>query len=492
MPYQLDKPTLLVDPVACRTPEGLRQGITSIVSTIREKGKTVDIQKFHIDDENIGLEEFRSVEQKFASEIAEISKQYGLLLISTWSGSYDRAKKVITTTREKNPDITIGVGGPHIDFAAMHRPDIKVLFQESPGVNFFAYGEGDQTVRNLVSGKKLEEIPGIAFKENGGKIIQNTRRSLVPNLDILAFPQLEENEIKGKKWTYLETARGCPHACSFCSESEKWEEPTEGSNIRYRRKTPKRVLDELQYYYDQGIREIRFSDSTLGANRDLMTICDGIIEKELKISWTSYARVDEVNKMTSEELQKIKRSGCSTLLIGFEAGNDGVLESSGKKYKTNEAYSVVQRLREVGIKIRGSWIVGLPDETEENFQATLEFAEKLKLDTNAIHAYEDQKRKFEEYEFGPLGLESDMPNQAFIELIEQTDFTSVNPDYLEMHILARMTEVKKTFLLPTKMATLLKRIQRFNGLVLDPEFDTRKLIRKPKRHYIPKRALVGI
>lgn len=463
----MNKNVLFVDSLINRRWEGLRGATVSLVSALRNQGIVTDIFPFYAKDTN--LHEFRKNEEKFIQQVAAKTAGYGHLFLSGWTGSWNRMKRIAKEAKQNNPNLRIVAGGPHIDFTEMYRRHLSnpldVLFQEAPEIDVFVFGESEDTIIDLVE-NGCEDTRGLAYR-NGKNFISNGWRTLAENLDELPFPELKPEELSGKRWAYIETARGCRYGCTFCSESLKWSDPTKRGT--YRRKSPNRVIDEIKYYNAHGINHFRFTDSTLTFNPDLEEICDMVDREGLSISWSGFARVNEVLRLS---LKKMKEAGCETLLIGFESGSADELKRMRKGYTKNQANEAVSKLREAGIKIRGSWIIGLPYETEVDFQETLAFAKLLNLDANAVHAYEDQQAKFQAYTFGALDFELDIPNKAFQELIASTALPKAAT---EMHFLPRLCSMKSQSVLSEREQAIYYRIKRFYDFVgnKDKDYDTR-------------------
>ncbi|MFH1451977.1 MAG: radical SAM protein [archaeon] len=444
---------LFVDSLINREYEGHRAAMVSLVSALRSCGAEIKLKPFTLNNPKINYEDFRDSENSFITDIANKSPDYDYLLVSGWTGSWNRTKQIAKVAKQKNPKITVVIGGTHVDFVQMHRRSLQnpldILFQEIPEAEFFAYGECEKTVVDLI---------------RNGKIPKNNLRQLTGNLDDLPFPNLKSEELDGKRWAYVETARGCIYRCDFCSETLKW------SNS-YRRKSPKRVADEIDYYFSRGISHFRFTDSSMTSNPNLEEICEELINRGLHkaITWSGYARVNEVCEVP---LEKMKEAGCETLLMGFESGSEKILKQMRKGYKKSQAYSVVGELKELGIKIRGSWIVGFPNESDDDFEETLSFARDLNLDTNAVHAYENQAEKFRQYHFGTLDFELDMPNEAFNEFVQKTNVTDAST---EMHYLARLNLSNGGMLLSPRERVVFDKVKKFNESVskIDQDYDTR-------------------
>ncbi len=328
------------------------------------------------------------------------------------------------------------------------KDSLAVLHKDCPDINTFVYGESEETIRELLENQKPR---GIGYKTNGS-FIKTGWRKLINNLDDLPFPNLTPDELNGKKWAYLESARGCAYNCSFCSERLKWSNP---GKRNYRYKTPQRVLDEIEYFYSHGIKNLRFTDSTLTLNPTLEEILNKIIERDLgpKIRWSAFVRVNEILKAP---LEKMVKSGCETLLIGFETGSQKILDEMNKGYKKEQAYQAVSKLKSYGIKIRGSWIIS-PSDTEEDFQDTLEFAKSLQLDANAVHIYEDQQDRFRNYKFSDVDFQLDMPNKAFSELAKSLNLRNGSS---EMHYIPRLACIDVDNL-SERERKLVDRVRRF-------------------------------
>ncbi len=118
-------------------------------------------------------------------------------------------------------------------------------------------------------------------------------------------------------------------------------------------------------------------------NREhVMGMCNLIIEKGIKINWTCNSRVDYVDE---EMLAKMGKAGCWLISWGIESANEAILKRARKGYKKEQAFKALHWAHDAGIKNWGYFIIGLPGETEETIQETIDYAKQLPLDIALFH-----------------------------------------------------------------------------------------------------------
>ena len=130
------------------------------------------------------------------------------------------------------------------------------------------------------------------------------------------------------------------------------------------------MIDEIDLLVNKyGVRNIKFADEMFVLNvRHVLGICDLIIERGYDLNIWAYARVDTVK---DNMLDKLKRAGFNWLALGIEAADDKVLTDVDKRYKVDEVYETVRKIKDAGINIIGNFIFGLPEDTAETMQRTL-------------------------------------------------------------------------------------------------------------------------
>ncbi|MDO8647822.1 MAG: radical SAM protein [Candidatus Diapherotrites archaeon] len=311
---------------------------------------------------DMGMEETLQHAVKFAPDLI-------VLLTSTASVKSDGefAKKLKKATGAK----TVAVG---VHASSMPEDTLK------KGFDIIARGEYENTIKDLAAGKKLPKILGITFKEKG-KVKSNKPRPLMHNLDELPFPARKflPNEkyysaIYKNPFTFVLAGRGCPFQCIFCSL------PQVMSGRGYRMRSPQNVVAELEQIKKDfpQLKSILFNDDTLNVNKKhLKELCDLIIEKNISLPWGCYSRVDTIDE---ESAIIMKKAGCYLVKIGFESGNDQILKNMKKGTTTGQARTAVKIFKKAGIQIHGTFVFGMPGETKETIQQTIDFAKELNVD----------------------------------------------------------------------------------------------------------------
>ncbi|MBC7262671.1 MAG: radical SAM protein, partial [Chloroflexi bacterium] len=167
------------------------------------------------------------------------------------------------------------------------------------------------------------------------------------------------------------SSRGCPYNCSYCFKGIV--------GRTYRQRSPGNIIAEIRQVIDQyGIRNFYFIDDLFTIDqRRLEAITEQLIREELDIRWQCLGRVDRVN---AEILRKMYAAGCRRIHFGIESGNEEVLRRIGKGIKLEQVRQAVRWAQEAGIHVKGYFMLGLPGDTEETMQQTVDFAVELNLD----------------------------------------------------------------------------------------------------------------
>lgn len=252
--------------------------------------------------------------------------------------------------------------------------------------DFAVVGEGEISLYELITalrdGLDASSIPGVYSRTTNNFI----KQPLIQNLDELPFPDWEEMDprtyqkaphgalIKNFPVAPITSTRGCPYECVFCASPKMWQRT-------FRLRSPKNVLDEIEYLVKNfGVKEIHFEDDNLTLKRDhVEAICQGILERGIKISWATPngIRADKVDKKL---LELMKKSGCYYVVFGIESGNQYILNNIKKRETLKEIERAIRTAHEVGLMTQGFFIFGLPGETKESIQNTINFARSVPLE----------------------------------------------------------------------------------------------------------------
>ncbi|MDO8721501.1 MAG: radical SAM protein [Syntrophales bacterium] len=311
-----------------------------------------------------------------------------LIVIDTSTPSIENDIRVGEELKRKLPQSFIVLVGTHVSAL----PEETLLKNDS--IDAVARREYEMTIRELAS--LLEELPlppqrrddlrkvaGLSFRSNG-KVIHNPDRPYMKNLDDLPWVSktykrhLRIQDYFNPNALYpmvtLITSRGCPFRCSFCVY------PQTLTGREYRFRSIEDIIGEIEFVVREfpEAKSIFFEDDTLTANKKrCLRFSEAIIEKGINIPWTANSRVD----LDLETMLRMREAGCRELCVGFESGNQHILDSMRKGIQLERMFQFMKDARQAGILIHGCFILGFPGETEENIQETIRLAMKLNPDT---------------------------------------------------------------------------------------------------------------
>lgn len=297
------------------------------------------------------------------------------------------AQEVAKVVRAFDDSITTVIGGLH----ASAQP-VRIL-EDYPCFDLVVYGEGEYTLAELLkalqTGKDLAGIDGLAYRQNG-EILVTSPRPFTKNLDEFPFPDrstLDHAKYKPNIVTFnylrlpttgIIAGRGCPYQCFHCSKGV-W-----GSTLRYR--SAENIFQEILHcVQEEGIRDFRFYDDILtlphGPIKDL---CNMILDNGLKISLNCYSRIDHITK---DLLQLMRRAGFYHIKYGIEFGSEHALKLSNRRTTLDQARAAIAMTKEVGIMIKGNFMMGIPGETIEDCEKTISFAKEISPDLVSFNLY---------------------------------------------------------------------------------------------------------
>ncbi len=304
------------------------------------------------------------------------AKNYDQIIIHTSTPSLKNDCKVAEAIKAQKPSTQIGFVGAHA--AVLPVETLKA----SPAIDWVGRKEFDYTCKEVCEGRPLSEVRGLSYHSEG-KIIHNPERELIANMDDLPWVtdvykrdlQIEKYSIGYLKDPYLSfyTGRGCPAQCIFCL----WPQTIAGH--KYRVRSPENVAAEMahaQKLFPQ-VKEFFFDDDTFTANLPRARE----IAKKLKplgMTWSCNSRAN----VNYETLKLMKDCGLRLLLVGYESGNQDILNRIKKGIDIEEARQFTKHCRDLGIMIHGTFILGLPIETPETIEQTIRFA--IELDVFSI------------------------------------------------------------------------------------------------------------
>ncbi len=279
------------------------------------------------------------------------------------------------------------LGGAHLTILPMESA-------EQPFVDFVVIGEGEDTLLELVTdlertgGKNLGDIDGLVWKRDDQPVM-NRPRVLDDNIDRFPFPA--HDLFKIERYTNLQpltdgldpharaftilTSRGCPYKCNFCSK------PVTGDTWRPR--SVENVIAEWRWLV-KGLHatEIGITDDIWNLQLDrAKEICRRLIEEGLNtVPWVTVHGM-KVNHTDLELFQLMKAAGCKRVGFGVESGDDYILKKVIKKSQTVDMVrEAFKNAKAAGLETMGFFIFGMPEETEESMEKTIQLALELDPD----------------------------------------------------------------------------------------------------------------
>lgn len=348
-------------------------GILYLAAVLRKEGYSVSV----IEASSTGLSLTELLDR-----IIAINPRY--VGISATSLSIFNASALAEEIKKTNGKITIIIGGPHL--TAIPEETMK-LFKS---FDFGVIGEGELTVRELINsleqGGETSDVPGIIFRKLDS-LVKTAPMIFSEDLDSLPFPAWDlladfpnnycppPFRFKKLPAVYIVTTRGCPYKCIFCDRSV-FGNKCRGHSSNY-------ILELIEYLYKNfGIREILIEDDTFVTFKPrLIEICEGLMSRNIRISWSCLARADAV---TPEILGLMKKAGCWSISYGIETGDPKVMKFIGKNITLNKIEEAVRWTKEAGILSKGFFIIGHPIDTHNTIKKTIGFALRMPLDDISV------------------------------------------------------------------------------------------------------------
>jgi hopanoid biosynthesis associated radical SAM protein HpnJ len=310
-----------------------------------------------------------TVEQSLA-----IARGYDLVIMHTSTPSFPTDARFAELLKEINPSIRIGLVGAK----TMVDPDGSL--QATAAVDFVCREEFDYTCKDVADGLPLEDIKGLSYRRADGSIVHNLPRPMTENMDDLPFVapvyqrdlKIENYFIGYLKHPYVSfyTGRGCRSKCTFCL----WPQTVGGH--RYRVRSAQSVIEEVKWIKENmpNVQEIMFDDDTFTDTSNLPRV-EAIARGmgELGMTWSCNAKAN----VPYNTLEVMKVNGLRLLLVGYESGDDDILHNIKKGLRTDIARRFTADCRKLGIVIHGTFILGLPGETTDTIEKTIEFAKEI-------------------------------------------------------------------------------------------------------------------
>jgi hopanoid biosynthesis associated radical SAM protein HpnJ len=302
-----------------------------------------------------------------------------LVVLHTSTPSFASDVKTVRALKDANPALKIGMIGAKVAV------DATGALQACEQLDFVARNEFDFTIKEIADGMDFKSVKGLSFRDGNGRIVHNEDRAPLHDMDRLPFVspvykrdlKIENYFIGYLRHPYLSfyTGRGCKSRCTFCL----WPQ-TVGGHV-YRTRSVGHVIEELKYAKQSfpQVAEVFFDDDTLTDDLPRVEALAREIGK-LGITWACNAK----GNVPRKTLKVLADNGCRLFVVGYETGNQQILHNIKKGMLIDVAKRFTKDCHELGIKIHGTFILGLPGETKETIRETIRFATEINPHTIQI------------------------------------------------------------------------------------------------------------
>jgi len=303
----------------------------------------------------------------------------------------------IISKKVKNldPSIKQVIGGVHATLDPL-------ILDKLTSIDYSVQREGEHAMFDLVDGKDPKKISGVVSRSESG-LINNFDADVIDDIDNLPLPEREkfwgmsDEEKLMVDVSYICSIRGCPYRCNYCASPEHWKR----NKTQYR--SPKSLVDEMRYvkenYWDRK-KEFDYSASANTKSKNELIIKDNstvyfvddiftvhkerikeilrrIIDENFGMKWKCEARTDHLDE---EICQLMAKAGCIRVKIGFESGSDRILKLIQKDETTDDMRKGAKMLKDAGVPFTAYFMIGFPDETDDDVHETIKFAKEIDAD----------------------------------------------------------------------------------------------------------------
>lgn len=270
----------------------------------------------------------------------------------------------------KKHNLPVIIGGMHISALP------KCLTKE---MDVGCIGEGEETFLELMrlyrekgSFRKedLIKINGIVFHDTDGRLLQTPKRHVIKSLDDIPHPK--RSLIGYRNREYLYTARGCQYKCIFCACTRHW------GKVRY--SSPGYVIEEMRELINNGVKVIRFNEDNFISDKNRMKrisqmIVDNGFHRQVKFSCWCRA-----NDVTPDVVAALTAMNVVSVKMGLESGSDRTLGYLKGGVSVTNNSNAINLLKDAGIQVNADFIIGAPQETEEEIMQTYRFIKNSRVD----------------------------------------------------------------------------------------------------------------
>lgn len=325
-------------------------GLGYLASVLKNKGHEVSIQDLSLERNMVNL--------NFKFGVPDV------IGISVMFSQYkDEALNIACVIKKTFPDIHLIMGGAH----ASTFPEECSEFCDT-----VITGEGEEVICDVIENRRKGII--------GAERIRNLDNLPFPEWDLMLPDIREINRLSlhspflmRRPLAHIITSRGCPNSCYYCAVKVAW------GRLWYAR-SAKNVVDEIEYLYKKGFREIHFNDDNCSINKERMyAICNEILSRKMDIRLACPTGI-HIGTLDKPLLKEMKKAGFYRLCFGIETGNQEMQKTIKKNLDLDKARQVIKDANDLGFWTAATFIVGFPGETPKQLRDTIDFPKTSGLD----------------------------------------------------------------------------------------------------------------
>jgi radical SAM superfamily enzyme YgiQ (UPF0313 family) len=305
-----------------------------------------------------------------AAAQAVLAEGTALVGVSAWCHTLPAQLTLAEAIKAQAPQVPIVFGGPQATAVDAG------LLAESPAVDLVLRGEAEQSfpllVQRLQHQQPIDDVPGLTQRGPEGTLVRTAPPA--PCLDLDALPSPAHDLAPHRPVATVESGRGCPWACRFCSTSAFFAR-------KHRARSAPSLVAELHRLAQRGVRHVTFTDDIFTVDRrQVDALCDALIAQPAALAWGCSTRIDCV---TAPLLQRMAAAGCESILFGVETGSARLQRAMGKRLDVSKVEPVVAQTLAAGIRPYCTFIFGFPEGTPEDLAQTLRLIRRLA--TQGVH-----------------------------------------------------------------------------------------------------------
>ncbi len=339
-------------------------------------GEALDQIRPHPTQSNVMVQGLTN--EEVLSRVPADTKIFGFTCL--FSHCWSLVENMAVCIRQKFPNAILIAGGEHP--TALPDQVLKSgLFQ---GI---VAGEGEETFLELVerikAGKPWHDIAGIIYRNESGDLVKNTARKRVTDVDSFPTPDWDSWPIEAYISKHQVTginlgqsmpilgSRGCPYACTFCSNEQMW-------TRKYIMRSGKSIVDEMEYNAKKySVTDFTFMDLTFVINRkEILDFCHTLIDRKLNVTFQLPAGT-RCESFDEEMASALETSGLRNFAFAPESGSEVILQAIKKEIRLPRFFQAVKAVLKTKMTVACFIVIGFPEDTTATLKETLKLIRKL-------------------------------------------------------------------------------------------------------------------